>query len=326
MIKRFRSLSETNLVLLIFVAIFFRVFIFIENANRLDFDFGNPFVKSLVSAELSQSLLAEVNVAISLVLMFIQALLINRVVNAYSIIGKPTFLPALLFITFSSLFPQFAILSPMLLCNFLLIWIIYRLLSIYQSNGVRFIMFDVGMIIGVGTLIYLPFVTILPIVWISLIIFRPFVWREWLLGIVGFITVFLTLALYYFWNDSLSQFYKTWLPLSMNLNANLNIDIYDYWVLLPVIIILLLAIFQLQQNFFRKSIQIRKAFQIFFFLFLLTLISFYIETSFSIYNLLLCVPSASIFAAYFFLNEKRSWLFEWLYLMLVGFIIVLQLS
>ena len=325
MIKQFRSLSQANLALLIVITLFLRLVIFIQRPAQFRLAFLEPLMQLLIPAEWGQSLSSEVNLAIALVAIIIQGLLVNHVVNIYSIIGKPTFLPALLFVTFSSLFPQFTIISPALVCNFLLIWIIYRLLAVYQSHGVRFIMFDIGMMVAVGTLIYFPFIAILPIVWISLVIFRPFVWREWILGLVGFLTIYFLVWVFYFWNDSLNQFYKIWLPLSGSFTPNFNIDLHDYFVLVPVAIIFLLAFFQLQQNFFRKSIQTRKSFEIFFFLLVLALASLWIEVSFSMYHLLLCVPTASIFAAYFFLNEKRGWLYESLYLLLIGAIVFFQL-
>ncbi len=326
MIKRFRTLNQTNLFPLIAIAILLRLNTFIQRPAQLSFDFVEPFAKLLIPIPLEDTLSSSTNMFLALLFTIIQGLIINKIINTYNIIGKPTSLPALLFITLSSLFPQFVILSPPLLCNFLLIWIIGKLLNIYQSLEVRFIMFDIGMIIAFGTLIYFPFIAILPILWVSLLILRPFVWREWIMGIIGFLVIFFFLGVFYFWNDSLDRFYQIWLPLTTTtFNTNFHINMYDYLVLLPVMIILLIGIFQLQQNFFRSAIQIRKAFQLFFFLLLLALLSFHLKSNFHIYHFLLCVPTASILASYFFLNEKRRWLYESLYFVLIGFIICLQL-
>jgi hypothetical protein len=324
-IKQFRNLNQTNLIPLIAIAILLRLNTFIQRPNELSFDFVEPFAKLLIPTTLENMFSSDANIFVALLFTIIQGLILNKIVNTYNIIGKPTSLPALLFVTLSSLFPQFVILSPALLCNFLLIWIISKLLSIYQNLEVRFIMFDIGMIIALGTLIYFPFIAMLPILWISLLTFRPFVWREWIMGLIGFFVIFFFLGVFYFWNNSLGQFYHIWLPLATTFNTNFYINIYDYLVLIPVIMILLIGIFQLQQNFLRSAIQIRKAFQVFFFLFLLALLSFYLKSNFHIYHFLLCVPTASILAAYFFLNEKRRWLYESMYLILISFIIYLQL-
>ena len=324
-IKQFRNLNQTNLIPLIAIAILLRLNPFIQRPDELSFDFVEPFAKLLIPTPLENIFSSGANIFVALLFTIIQGLILNKIVNTHNIIGKPTSLPAILFVTLSSLFPQFVILSPTLLCNFLLIWIISKILSIYQSLEVRFIMFDIGMIIALGTLIYFPFIAMLPILWISLLTFRPFVWREWIMGLIGFFVIFFFLGVFYFWNDSLGRFYHIWLPLATTFSTNFHINMYDYLVLIPIMMILLMGIFQLQQNFFRSAIQIRKAFQVFFFLFLLALLSCYLKSNFHIYHFLLCAPTASILAAYFFLNEKRRWLYESLYLILIGFIICLQL-
>ncbi|MFN8406445.1 MAG: DUF6427 family protein [Sphingobacteriaceae bacterium] len=325
MVKQFRTLSQTSLIPLIIIAVLLRLDVFIQRPNQLDFDFVEPFVKLLIPVPLEHLLSSGINMLIALVLTIIQALLMNKIVNMHNVIGKPTSLPALLFVTLSSLFPQFVILSPALICNFLVIWIISKVLELYQSPKVRFILFDMGMIIAVGTLIYFPFIAMLPLLWVSLIIFRPFVWREWIMGAIGFLVIFFFLGMFYFWNNSLGLFYQIWRPLASNFSANFHIHPYSYFVLIPVAIIVLLALVHMQKIFFRSPIQVRKAFQVFVFLFLFAFLSFYMKSRFHIYHFLLCVPSVSILAAYFFLHEKRRWLYESLYLFLVGSIILLQL-
>ena len=106
------------------------------------------------------------------------------------------------------------------------------------------------MIVAVGTLIYLPFIYMFLVIWIALIIFRPFNWREWVACIIGFITIFFFLAVYYYLNDSWASFMISgcrWPPSSQ---VSININYYNYLVLIPVIIILVLVLFQIAAKFF----------------------------------------------------------------------------
>lgn len=164
----------------------------------------------------------------------------------------------------------------------------------------------------------------LPLMWISLIIFRPFNWREWVAVIIGFLTIFFFLAVYYFWNDSLDQFYQIWLPLGSKFPTKFNINFYDLLVLVPVVIILILGFFHLQKNFFRSVVQLRKSFQLLFFMFIITLASFYLKSNLVLYHFLLCVPSAAALMAYYFLHASRRWVYESLYFLLFGSIIYFQ--
>ena len=99
-----------------------------------------------------------------------------------------------MFMTLVSLFIPFLVLSPTLICNFITIWMLYKLFNIYKQADVKGIMFDLGMLVALGSLIYFPFIVMLPLIWISLIIFRPFSWREWITPLMGVIVVYFLLA------------------------------------------------------------------------------------------------------------------------------------
>ncbi|WP_423147481.1 DUF6427 family protein [Rubrolithibacter danxiaensis] len=265
------------------------------------------------------------NISIALLLTFFQAILLNRIVNNYNLFGRPSFLPSLMYATAASLLPPFLILSPALLCNFLLIWMIEKFLSIYRRDEARSVMFDLGMMVGFGTLIYFPFIVMFLLLWLSLLIFRPFNWREWVSGLIGFATIYFILAVFYYWNDSLDNFLQIFLPLTNKFPSAIKINLNDYIVLIPVICILALSAISLRQNFFRSYVQVRKSFQLLFFLLVLALISFYLKKQVQVYHFLLAVPAVAIFMAYYFLNAKRRWFYESLYLILIGFIIYFQI-
>ncbi len=326
MIKQFRSLNPVNVILLIGFAIFLRLGIFLKLPDQVSFDFIEPFTKFLISIPLENAFSPSANVLIAMLIMLVQAFIFNNIVNHYNLLGKPTFLPALLYVTTSSLLTPFVLLSPTLICNFLVLWMISKFLNMYRRDDVRPVMFDLGMIVGLGTLIYFPFISMLPLLWVSLIIFRPFYWREWATGIIGFVTVFFFLAVFYYWNDSLDQFYRIWLPLATPFPTRLQFNIYQYLVLLPLLLIFILSVVQLRQNFFKSFVQIRKSFQLLFFMFMLGLISYYLKTDFRVYHFLLCAPPAAVLMAYYFLHAgKKRWVYESVYLILVGFIVYFQL-
>lgn len=325
MIQQFRSLNPLNILLLVLVAIFLRLGVLMQLPDNLNFDYIEPFARFLVAIP-ENAVSPFSNVLITLAITLLQAFIFNKIINDYNLLGKPTFLPALLYVTATSLFTPFILLSPTLVCNFIVLWMIEKFLSIYRRDDVRSVMFDLGMMVGVGTLIYFPFMAMLPLLWISLLIFRPFHWREWMTGIIGFLTIFFFLAVYYYWNDKLAQFYSIWLPLAKPFPVNFRINWYDYLVLIPVVIILGLGVIQLRSNFFRSFVQTRKSFQLLFFMLVLSLISFYLKADFRIYHFLLCGPPAAVMMAYYFVQAgKKRWIYEGLYLMLVGFIIYFQI-
>lgn len=325
MIQQFRSIHPLNIILLIGIAFLLRIGILINLPQRISFDFMEPFARLLIDIPLENAFNPLTNLMIALVILIIQALIFNRIINSYGLLGKPTFLPALLYVTAGSLLAPFLFLSPTLICNFLILWMIEKFLSVYKRTEVSSVMYDLGMMVALGTLIYFPFIAMFPLAWISLVIFRPFNWREWVAVIIGFATIFFFLAVFYFWNGSLDKFYQIWLPLASKFPANLRINLYDSLVLIPVVIILILSFFQLQKNFFRSVVQLRKSFQLLFFMFIIGLVSFYLKQDIVLYHFLLCAPPAAVLMAYYFLHSNTRWLYESLYFVLIASIIYFQL-
>lgn len=311
---------------LILVLIFLRFGFFIQLPETLPFNFAEFYTRLLIPVPTDYSINPATNVFVAAILVYIQALLLNRIVNQYNLLGKPTFLTALIYITLSSLFVPFMVLSPPLICNFLVIWLISRLLQLYKGEAIQATAFDSGMIVGAGTIIYFPFIFLLLLIWISLMLFRSFNWREWLAVLIGFVTIFFFLAVFYFWNDHLYQFYTIWLPLVTQFPKRIHIDNYNYLVLIPVIVTIVLAIFKLQGNFLKSYVLTRKAFQILFFLFLITALNFYVKKHFSLNHFILCLVPSGITISYYFLYAAKRWFYESLYVLLLSSIIFFQFN
>lgn len=317
MINQFKTLNPINLLLLFAYTFFMRIVIFINPPAGLNFEFLESYAKFFIQIPIGNDFSVSSNIFFAAILIYIQAVIFNRVINNHALLAKPSYLPALLYITTASLFEPFLILSPTLICNFLLILIMDKLLKMGKSSNAIMIMFDVGMLIALGTLIYFPFVVMLLLIWLSLLLYRSFSWREWVSGLVGFLTIIFFLAIFYYWNDSLGVFYKIWLPLKNKFPSVFKIQYNDYLVLVPVMIMMVLAMVQLRENFFRSFISTRKAFQMLFFMFLIAILSVYTKPSFKLYHFLLCVPPGAVLLAYYFSNATKRWFYESLFLILV---------
>ncbi len=326
MIKVFKALNPLNILWLAVLLFVLRAGYLFQVPNKLEFSFAEPFSRLLLPVSAHYPFSSSYNVLLAGLIVFSQALLLNRLVNHHNLLGKPTFLPALMYITVSGLFPPFLVLSPPLLCNYLVIWMLYKLFSFYKSNDAKSAAYDLGMIAATGSLIYLPFIYMFLAIWIALIIFRPFNWREMVGGIMGYITIFFFIAVFYYMNDSLGQFYDIWGPLGTKFPDSINIDYFDYLVLIPVFVILFLCFITLQKNFFKSYVQIRKSFQLLFIIFLIAGLSFYVKSPFNLNHFLLCAIPAAIFFSYYFLYARVKWFYESLFLLLLISIIYFQFN
>ena len=326
MIKLFRSFNPLNFVWLAILLFILRVGFVYHMPDKAEFPLVELFSRLLLPVSYQSAIPPVLNLFLASVLIFIQAVLVNYLVNHFNLLGKSTFLPALMYITASGLFMPFLMLSPPLICNFLVIWMLFKLIELYKGEEAKALSYDLGMIVAVGTMIYLPFIYMFVAIWAAMIIFRPFNWREWIACVIGFVTIFFFLAVFYYLNDRLGQFYSIWLPLGTKFPGHITINYYNYLVLLPVILILVLCAFKLQQNFFKSYVQTRKSFQLLFFVFLIAGFSFYVRADFHLDHFLLCAVPAAVFFAYYFLYATVRWFYETLYLLLFVSIIYFQFN
>jgi len=326
MIGIFRRFNPLNALWLAIILFALRVGYMVNAPANLEFTFVEPFARTLVPLNYEHFFSPGVNVFLAAILVYIQALLLNYLVNRDNLLSKPSFLPALMYVTVSGLFTPFLVISPPLLCNFLVIWMLFKLFDFYKGEDAKSNAYDVGMIVALGTLIYLPFIYLFLLIWIGLIIFRPFNWREWVTGIIGYATIFFFLAVIYYMQGQLSRFYSIWLPLGTKFPDSINIDYYNYLILIPVILILGLCFITVRQNFFKSYVQVRKSFQLLFWVFLIGGLSFYVKERFILNHFLLCAVPVAVFFAYYFLYAGKKWFYETLYLLLIAGIIYFQFN
>lgn len=327
MVSFFKALNPLNILWLALILFISRIGYLLNAPDKTEFAFSEAFARLLIApGTYLNPASPSLNILLAAAFVFIQALLLNHLVNHFNLLGKPTFLPALMYITASALFKSFLVLSPPLLCNFLVIWMLFKLFRLYKSNDAKASAFDLGMIVAIGSVIYLPFIYFFLAVWVALFLFRPLNWREIVAGIIGYVTIFFFLAVYYFLSDSLSRFSEIWLPLGTKFPDKIDIHYYNYLVLVPVVAVLVLCFFKLQQNFFKSYVQVRKSFQLLFVIFLIAGLSFYVKKPFDINHFLLCTIPCAVFFAYYFLYAKTRWFYESLYLLLLISVIYFQFN
>jgi len=325
MINAFRTYNPLNFLWLVLLLILTRICYVFNAPPKIEFVFFESFARLLFPVAYEYALPPVVNILIASVFVLVQALLLNQLCSKFNLLGKPSLLPALMYITVSSLFTPFLTLSSPLICNFLLIAMLYRLFALYKGTEAKSIAYDLGMIVAVGSLFYLPFIYFFLIIWIGLITFKPFDWREWVAGALGYATIFFFLAVFYFLNDRIGQFYTIWLPLATKFPDKININYYNYLLLVPVIVILALCFIKLRENFYRSYVQTRKSYQLLAIVFMVAALSFYVK-AFQLSHFLLCAVPGAVFFAYYFLYATKRWFYESLYILLVAGIVYFQFN
>lgn len=327
MISVFRNFNPINVLWLAIVLVLTRVCYLYTGPAFVELNLIESFARLLLPLNYADTIALPLNLLLAGIIVLAQALLLNYIVNFYNLLSKPSFLPALMYVTVSGLFAPFLTVSPPLICNFLVIWMIFKLLSFYKNADVKSTTYDLGMIVALGSIVYLPCIYLFLVIWIALLIFRPFDWRDWVAAIMGYVTVFFFLGVFYYLTDRIHSFYQIWVPLGSKFPNSIRLlDYKNYLLLIPVAVILVLCFFRLRANFFKSYILIRKSFQLFFIMFIIAGLAFYIKADFRLNHFLLCAVPVSVFFAYYFLHASTRWVYETLYFLLLAGIIYFQFN
>lgn len=322
-INQFRKFSPINIAYLSILGILFCASSLIqppETSEILLAEVSLLIPLGMKSIQLSPAL----NVLLTLVLTMIQALYLNKVMNKYYFTGRPNFLVALIYVTFASLITPFLVLTPGLICNFLVIWMLDKLIGIHTRERAVAPLFDLGMIIALGSLIYFPFLGNLLVIWVALLLFRPFQWREWVAALLGVFTVYFLLWVLYFWRDQADQFWLVWLPYLNWTIPPFSSDYREYLIGIPILILLILSLNSFRQHLLKRVVLIRKIVQLLMVLFLVSLLGIVVDPDRRTADLLSLVPALAIYAAFYFNYGQKRWLYESWYLILVLSIFLYQ--
>lgn len=243
----------------------------------------------------------------SFMVVLITAFFLNRTIDRDEFFERNTFLPALFYVLFMSIPFYVQGYSPIVFANFFIMVSFYWSLKIKRQEDAREIMFNSSFYLSVGILLFPVFLPLLLAPFILLAIFRPFVWREWILSLLGFFfpVFFYFFGLYFFdipfeENTYNNSFWRTW---EYAVSSKMEFSIFSAFVTL----LIFFSLYVINKKFSVSSIRLRKFFQ--FFLFNLVL---FIMVSISIYSLseimfsIVALPLALVMSYYFY-YAKPIW-------------------
>lgn len=324
-LKFFKSIRPATIVM-IFVCgglIWLRSFIF---PAEVVFSFeADP----MPLAQLLYRFLPAHNILSSILAFFlwmIHSFLLVRLNTKFFFLNERSFLPAFFFILSSGIFLPLQRLNPVIISSLILLITLERIFISNRQVKTVFSFFDAGLLIGIGSLFYANFIFYFAIVWIGLILIRPFKWREWLSSVIGLVTPFVFTASYYcLRNDDIIDFFN---KCTRNINLPFEYVHFD----LPVItllsytgIMIVVASFQMIWIFSTKKVSSRKFFKLVFWVFILTIGFYFAIPSASIELLIFLFIPVSYLLTNFFLCLKTRWLGEILFLIFFAGIIFIQI-
>ncbi len=338
-IQSLRNFKNPGYLYLMVLTLLLRIVPLIQFTRSQEVVIFEPYIRSILPISFGFLSTPWVNLSLAAILVYLQAVLLNQILIKYNIFPKPSYIPATLYIVLSSLFTIFLTLQPVLIANFLMLWLMERLFNIYKSEQPILRAFDLGLIIAAGTFIYFPFFFILPIIWIGLAVYLPLTWRPWLSGLLGFLVLYFFVGVYFFLTNNMGRFLFIFKPLHFDNPTYLPIVGQELWILIPVGVVLLMAVYFYQQNAPRSLILVRKSLQVLISLTILSGLGYYLQpvvlqnlgftfalqTHHTLLHFLIWSAPLSVFLSYYFIFARRTWIYESVFITLLGSILYFQI-
>lgn len=181
--------------------------------------------------------------AIAFIIVFFSALILNKVLDQHQLVSKNNMVPAFIYVVLMSHQPVFLSLNPTLIANLFVIISLHQLFTLYMEKEAYSKVFNIGIFLAIGSLFYFEVLFLLIFLWFTYNVYRVYNWREWIIPVLGIITIYLFLGVYYFWTDQLSLAFEQY-QLHMQGLFSFQINIYtDYLPMLTNGAVFLLAFF-----------------------------------------------------------------------------------
>lgn len=319
----FRQKSPGNLIVLLFFALFLKLPLFLWPKTVVpaqnDEDFYHWLIQAFNTVTPNNGFLAS---AFAFVLLYVQAVMVNYLVNEYRLMPKPTYLPAMAYLLLTSLLPEWSYLSAPMVATTFVVWIFIKLFRLYNISNARGTIYNTGLLLGLSSYFYFPSACFVLCILLALVVLKPFRLHEVVLFLVGCLTPYYFMATALFLQDKLSiaSFFPHLSFRPPAVKSTIPLAVSTLLLAIPF----LSGGFFVQTHLHKMLIQVRKAWSILLFYLLLAFFIPFVNSDSSFSNwVLLAVPFAGFHASTYFYTSKR-WVPNLLLLCTAGYVLYLQ--
>ena len=322
MIGLFKQKSPGNVGVLFIFGLLLKLPLFLYPKNIISTDNDGHLYRNFISGLPLSEGRAVTASFLAFFLLYLQALLLNYLVNEYRLITKHNYLPAMSFLVITTLLPEWSYLSAPLVANTLIIWMFIKLFALYNTPKAKAQIYNIGLIAGVSSYLYFPSVFFMICILLGIMVLKPFRLHEIFLFLLGCLTTYYFHAMYLFLTDQLSL--HNFLP---HLSLRIPVVKNSIWLAASTLLLtipFLIGGYFVQVHMRKMLIQARKNWSV---LLLYLIMSFFIpfinsDSSFHTW-VLIAAPFATFHACAYFYPLKR-FLPLLLFILTMGFILFQQ--
>jgi hypothetical protein len=253
----------------------------------------------------------------SLIILLFQSVYFNHILNSNNVLHHKSALPGLFYILFGTMNFDLVSLSPIQLgMTFLLpvLNILFKNIKLGTKTDDHFI---AGMLVGIASLFYFPFLIFILFVIFSLATYSSFDFKRAIQTIYGFFIPWLLILVVFYLNHNIENFMSNFIYGYFYINNLYYTSIESIIKLASISIILSIVSFVLLNRVHFLSNYQFAIIKIMSFWFLFAFGAFFLVKEWSYYLSFIWIPVFAFFSSYLFLMMKKWWLSELFFILLI---------
>ena len=251
---------------------------------------------------------------IALLLVLVQALLLNVLSARFRISREVTMFPGVFYLLMMSTLPSFLHLSPVLMGNTFLILALSSLFNAYKKASVTDSIYNVGFWIGMASLFYFSNFVFVLLAIFGLATLRNFRFKEFLMILIGIITPIFLAGTASFLLDQWIPFYQLtflegfgWLNFSSPMGKFDWVAHWSNYVPLVIFGVLTIIVFLSFNTYFQKqNIRSQKNIQVLYYFIVIAALSIFFQKGIRLEQLLLIAIPLALLLPLNFLEFKKK--------------------
>lgn len=303
LINIFKKNYPLQLVLLVIVPLVLWIPAFVNPPQVFQSKFDLPLYEVIFDATKQFQRMATV---FAFLLVYLQALLFNHLLTRNHLCQKTTFIPAFFYILLMSCNVQTMTLSSILFSNLFLIIALHFFFKCHDKKEGIDEIFQSSFFLALASLFFAPSILFIFWMWGGLVVYKLYKWRSWGMSILGLITPYLLLSVYYYLMDisittELFGNAQEWLKINFDfLNTPIQVV---YMSLLALYLIPALAHTLSSRS--NRIIEYRKKSGVLVTMFIVSLLPFFLSKTQENMSFIFAIPF-SFFLCNLFMNHNKE--------------------
>jgi hypothetical protein len=223
-----------------------------------------------------------------------------------------------MFVVLSACTPGLLWLNPQLIAGIFLLGALHLLLGTYRMDKAFGSVFNAGILIGIAALFYLPSIVFLLFAIVCIILLRPFIWREWIILILGSTVAPIYAGVYYFWNEKLSSMtHEIIVNPIVNRDFFLKLPVEYYFLTGMTGLMLFVSAGRFLSGAGTSTLKTKKGISVMVWFLVFSLLAVLPAQNNAVAGITFAIYPIALFASNYFLVARRLWLAETIFILLI---------